>query len=118
MKDQSLEARYGAVLELAREVPSESLPALLGRLAEAEAIVRVRLTAPAVEAPAEEDRLVDMPEVAKVLAIPVEHARELGRRGEIPTVRVGERYVRVRLSSLRDWIRTSEGGRLRALGRR
>jgi len=48
-------------------------------------------------------------EAKKLLGIPEEHARELGRRGEIPTVRVGERYVRVRLSSLRQWIETNAG---------
>jgi len=115
MNSDSMETRYAALLALARETPQPNLPRVLGMLAEAQAEALARLRSPQPNgAPADEERLVDMPEVAKVLGIPEEHARELGRRGEIPTVRVGERYVRVRLSSLRQWIETNEGGRLRA----
>jgi len=115
MSSDSMEIRYAALLALARETPQPNLPRLLGMLAEAQAEALARLRQPESNGPpADEERLADMPEVAKVLGIPEEHARELGRRGEIPTVRVGERYVRVRLSSLRQWIETNEGGRLRA----
>jgi excisionase family DNA binding protein len=62
-------------------------------------------------APAD-DRLLDMEEVARVLGVPEGQARDLGRRGELPTVLVG-RYVRVRASTLRDWMDAREGGRLR-----
>ena len=115
MSSDSMEVRYGALLALACETPQPDLPRFLGMLAEAQAEALARLRQPESNGPpADEERLADMPEVAKVLGIPEEHARELGRRGEIPTVRVGERYVRVRLSSLRQWIETNEGGRLRA----
>jgi len=115
MSSDSMEIRYAALLALARETPQPNLPRVLGMFAEAQAEALARLRSPQPNgALADEERLVDMPEVAKVLGIPEEHARELGRRGEIPTVRVGERYVRVRLSSLRQWIETNEGGRLRA----
>ena len=114
MSSDSMETRYAALLALARETPQPNLPRVLGMLAEAQAEALARLRPPQPNgALADEERLVDMPEVAKVLGIPEEHARELGRRGEIPTVRVGERYVRVRLSSLRRWIETNEGGTLR-----
>jgi excisionase family DNA binding protein len=59
----------------------------------------------------DEVRLLDMPEVARRLGVPVAHARELGRRGEIPTVRIGERYVRVRLPALRDYLAAQEAGK-------
>ena len=36
--------------------------------------------------------------------------RELGRRGELPVVIVGERALRVRKSSLDQWIRLRENG--------
>lgn len=94
--------------------PVGDLPELLGRL-EAERLRGVaRLTTPAngtqhaeTSAP---DRLLTLPEVAALLGVPVEHARELGRRGAIPTVRVGERYVRVRRSALDRFLRERERG--------
>jgi excisionase family DNA binding protein len=51
----------------------------------------------------EEDRLLTIPEVANRLGVPEEHARELGRRVELPTVRIG-RYIRVRPEDLRAFI--------------
>src|SRR5713226_5925853 len=39
------------------------------------------------------DELLDMPTVARLLGIPESRARELGRRGELPTTRIGK-YVR------------------------
>ena len=67
--------------------------------------------AQAKDARREEDRLLDMAEVAKVLGVVEGAARDLGRRGELPVVNVG-RYVRVRASSLREWMDTRENGRL------
>src|SRR4029453_11277912 len=61
------------------------------------------------------DRLVGMEEVARLLGVPVAHARELGRRGELPVVNVG-RYVRVRTGALAEWMELRERGTLR--GRR
>ncbi len=54
-----------------------------------------------------DDRLLTLPEVATLLQVPEEHAREMGRRGELPILNVG-RYVRVRLSTLRQWIDGNE----------
>jgi excisionase family DNA binding protein len=51
----------------------------------------------------EEDHLLTLPEVAHRLGVPEEHARELGRRIELPTVRIG-RYIRVRDEDLRAFI--------------
>ncbi len=51
----------------------------------------------------EEERLLTLPEVARRLGVPEEHARELGRRNELPTVQVG-RYVRVRPEDLRAFV--------------
>lgn len=58
----------------------------------------------------EGDRLLSMPEVAQRLGITVHQAREMGRRGELPVVRVGERHVRVSARALNEWIRRRENG--------
>jgi excisionase family DNA binding protein len=55
------------------------------------------------ESVCEEERLLTLPEVARRLGVPEEHARELGRRNELPTVQVG-RYVRVRPEDLRAFV--------------
>lgn len=47
--------------------------------------------------------LLTLPQVAERLGVPSAYAYELGRRGVIPTLRVGK-YVRVRLSALSDWL--------------
>ncbi len=54
-----------------------------------------------------EERLLTLPEVAALLQVPEEHAREMGRRGKLPVMNVG-RYVRVRFSTLREWIDSHE----------
>jgi excisionase family DNA binding protein len=53
---------------------------------------------------ASEDRLLTIPEVAERLAVPVPYAYELARKGELPTVRVGKKYVRVPLLSFEKWL--------------
>jgi len=60
--------------------------------------------------PSEEEgeRLLSLSEVAERLGVPEEHAREMGRRGLLPTVRVGKRYVRVRRSALEKWMAHQE----------
>jgi len=101
------------MIDLARlvdEAPLTELPALAGQLEAARVKLALRLVAPA-PASSEGDRLVDMGEVARVLDVPVAHARELGRRGELPVVHVG-RYVRVRAGALAEWMALRENGRL------
>lgn len=91
---------------------AENLPEVLGLLERA----RGRAMARIVQAPAKpaEDPLLTMQEVASRLGITVNMAREMGRRGELPTVLVGDRFVRVRRSSLEQWIKAREaGGKIR-----
>ena len=91
---------------LAHAEPGELLAAgleITGRGAAAMAQVK--------NAPPEEDRLLDMAEAAKALGVVEGQARDMGRRGELPIVMVG-RYVRVRASSLREWMALHENGRL------
>ena len=92
----------------------DELPEVAAALELARVKLQLRLVAPA-PAKADADRLVDMEEVARVFGVPVAHARELGRRGELPIVHVG-RYVRVRAGALTEWMALRESGRLR--GRR
>lgn len=52
-------------------------------------------------------------EVAAVLGVPRTYVYALARRGELPTVRVGERYVRFRAQALERWIAEHESTRPR-----
>ena len=54
------------------------------------------------------EQLLSMKKVADQLGVPVAYARDLGRRGELPVVRVGPKYVRVRQSVLDAWITQRE----------
>jgi excisionase family DNA binding protein len=90
---------------------AEELPALAGKLREAELLAEMRLRSVTPDANGrrtEEDRLLAMPEVAERLGITLHHAREMGRRGELPVILVGERRVRIRATALEEWIRRRE----------
>lgn len=52
--------------------------------------------------------LLTAEDVAQILRVPRTFVYELARRGELPTVRVGERYVRFRDDALRRWIEECE----------
>jgi excisionase family DNA binding protein len=54
--------------------------------------------------------LLDIPTVAKLLRVPQSYAYELARRGELPTVKIGPKYVRVRADSLAAFIARREDG--------
>jgi excisionase family DNA binding protein len=51
-----------------------------------------------------DDHLLTIPEAAKRLGVAPAFAYELARRGELPTVRVGVKYVRVSSAVLAEWI--------------
>jgi excisionase family DNA binding protein len=57
-------------------------------------------------------RLLTADDVAGVLGVPRTFVYALARRGELPTVRVGERYVRFRTQALDQWIEHQETNRL------
>jgi excisionase family DNA binding protein len=56
-------------------------------------------------------RLFTADEVAAVLGVPRTFVYALSRRGELPTVRIGERYVRYRAQALERWIVGQESTR-------
>lgn len=100
------------VRQLVNATPLAELPELLGQL-EAErlrGLVRIHAPAPfeAAQRQDDADGLLTMEDVAQRLGVSLEHARELGRRGELATVRVGERYVRVRRAALDEFIARRE----------
>jgi excisionase family DNA binding protein len=52
--------------------------------------------------------LLNAEEVAQILGVPHTFVYALARRGEIPTVRIGERYVRFRAGAIDGWIAARE----------
>ena len=58
-------------------------------------------------------RLLAAEEVAELLAVNTGFVYALVRRGELPAVRLGERYVRFREQTLERWIREQETSRPR-----
>jgi excisionase family DNA binding protein len=59
-------------------------------------------------------RLLSADEVGELLGVPRTLVYTLARRGELPTVHVGERYVRFREEALESWIAAQESGGLGA----
>jgi excisionase family DNA binding protein len=57
-------------------------------------------------------RLLTADDVADVLGVPRTFVYALARRGVLPTVRVGERYVRFRTQALDQWIEQQETNRI------
>lgn len=53
-------------------------------------------------------RLLAADDVAVVLGVPRTFVYALARRGALPTVRIGERYVRFRAEALQEWIAAQE----------
>lgn len=101
------------ILQAVAEAPPPALPHLVGALSHAQAIALARLARRTPEdSPPGEDRLLTMPQVAERLAVTEHQAREMGRRGELPVITVGNRFVRVRTKALDDWIRRQETGRI------
>jgi excisionase family DNA binding protein len=53
-------------------------------------------------------RLLSADDVAELLGVPRTFVYALARRGDLPVVRVGERYVRFRAEALEQWISIQE----------
>lgn len=56
-------------------------------------------------------RLLAAEDVAEVLGVNPTFVYTLARRGALPTVRVGERYVRFRPEAIESWIQSQESTR-------
>ena len=85
----------------------DELPAFLAGLAALQGRAAARMAAastmPAARTMDSAAALLTVPEVATRLRVPTQHAYELARRGELPSVRFGK-YVRVRPADLETWI--------------
>ncbi len=96
--------------ELAEDLSATVAATLLVKLAGVQTALLGRLLAGSVNggaaAPPAES-LLKIPDVAKRLDVPTAFAYELARRGEIPTVRVGKKYVRVPSAALEKWVAES-----------
>jgi excisionase family DNA binding protein len=53
-------------------------------------------------------RLLTADDVAAILDVPRSLVYALARRGELPAIRVGERYVRFRAEAIERWIEGQE----------
>jgi len=93
-----------AAPERARELPPGAACEMLAKLASLQPILLIRALAGDGQEPLAETRLLSIPETAARLNIPVAHAYELARRGEIPTLRIGKKYLRVCPSTLERWL--------------
>ena len=85
-------------------LPPEAARTLTLRLA---AVLTALASVPAATGQAvvqPDDRLLTIPEVADRLSVPTAYAYELARRGALPTVRVGPKYVRVPARLLSEWV--------------
>jgi excisionase family DNA binding protein len=111
-------AHLDELIDAVRTADTESLPQIVGTLAHAHALALSRLTARMPDPIRAPDPLLTMPETAKRLGITEHQAREMGRRGELPIVTVGERFVRVRAAALEGWILRRERATLSRPGGR
>jgi excisionase family DNA binding protein len=87
------------------DVPVEEIPALLVKLAAAQARLQLRLLMHRAQSSRNEESetLLEAKDVADWLGVKEDYVRDLGRRGEIPTVKIGK-YVRFERDSIREWI--------------
>ena len=87
------------------DVPVDEIPALLVKLAAAQASLQTRLFMHGVQGrnDGEEETLLEAKDVAAWLGVKEDYVRDLGRKGEIPTVKIGK-YVRFERNSIREWI--------------
>ena len=106
---ENLDQLLGRLERAADELPPEFVAPLLGRLE----TLKMRLWGRAVaqvgpaqsEPVAADEQLLTAAEVAARLAVPKAFVYELARRGELPTLHVGARYVRIPATALEQWVR-------------
>ncbi len=92
MSDQA--AILADLERLVFKVPLESMPALLGEIERIKVLLWIRLNNRSDDDPADNGHLLTAEQAAEYLKVPRAYVYELARRGELPSVRLGERYVR------------------------
>ena len=94
--------------ERAAEIALENIPAILGRLEQAQAALWTRIftagsARPDSQAAPAREELLTVPEVAKRLRFTRAYLYEAVRRGDLDAVRKGK-YVRIRQADLDAWL--------------
>lgn len=97
-----------ATFERVDEIPMEEIPGILVKLAGLQATLLARIITiflnGARQIQPDPDQLLTIAQVAELLGVPKAYAYELARRGELPKIRVGPKYIRVRLSEVKPWL--------------
>jgi excisionase family DNA binding protein len=103
-----------------QELPVRCLPRAAGRIAEAKAIVRVRLNMestttnqPTAPMPVKVDqqeslRCIDVNEAARLLSLKPSRVYDLVRTRRLPAVKLGK-YVRIRMIDVEKFLRQARG---------
>jgi hypothetical protein len=103
-----------AMDEAIQETPAQERPALVVQILALAGQAAARMTNASAPATVQEmDRLLTLPDVAKVLGVPEDRAYDLARRAQLPVVTVGK-YKRVRLTALWVFIHANEKRQLDA----
>jgi len=97
------------------ELALDRIPSLLGDLECLRARLWARMMIPrssqtATTGDLKMTVLLDVPTAAARLHVPRSYVYELGRRGELPIVKVGAKYVRIRADDLEAWIVRHKNG--------
>jgi excisionase family DNA binding protein len=102
-------------------VPVEHIPAVLGEVEAYKAALWLRLVMPSSRAGAVDAQpsapLLTVAQVAERLGVTKARVYELGRCGEVPSVRIGK-LVRFRSADLDRYIESNQHGAARPTGRR
>jgi excisionase family DNA binding protein len=106
---EGLDQLLAGLERAADELPPDCVAPLLGRLETLKTRLWRRALAqvsPTQSEPvAADEQLLTAAEVAGRLAVPKAFVYELARRGELPTLHVGARYVRIPVTALEQWVR-------------
>jgi hypothetical protein len=92
---------------LARELPADRLPDLIGDLERAKAVAWARLATP-TPTRTEPEPLLTAEELAPLVSLPVHAVRDRARRGIIPSISLGH-FRRFKLSSVIEALEAGEG---------
>jgi hypothetical protein len=106
---------FGQLPQAARDAPPEELPALLGKLTEAEAVVRQRLMSPAsspqaLERPADAEQWITPDEAARIACVwTKDGAPNVGRiyawaAGQRWASRPSRRCLRINAAGFKRWL--------------
>lgn len=94
------------------QIRVEAIPAVIIQLAARLAAAQPPRTDTATMTPQPAEQLLSLQEVADLLKLPKSSAYELARRGDIATIRVGKKYLRVRQADFDAYVSARAQGSL------